>query len=192
MTVDVANTAITLLRRVGVTLHDGLHQDELRAVQRRFGFEFSPDHAALLASAVPVGDGWPDWRHDTCEELSTRLTWPVEGAVLDVLHDDFWPVSWGPRPVDDRLAERRAREHLERWPKLIPLYSHRYMPAAPACGGDPVLSVHRTDVIHYGVDLVDYLHREFHRSATPHEHTRSHRWVAHWSDLASGAENDEL
>ena len=42
---------------------------------------------------------------------------------------------------------------------MIPLYAHRYLPAAIA--GHPVLSIHQTDVIGYGADLTDWLHREF-------------------------------
>ena len=35
------------------------------------------------------------------------------------------------------------------------------MPAEPATSGNPVFSVHQTDIIVYGVDLEDYLRKEF-------------------------------
>jgi hypothetical protein len=41
------------------------------------------------------------------------------------------------------------------WPRLVPVYSHRYAPAAPAPAGSPELSVHQTDIIYYGPNLVD-------------------------------------
>lgn len=189
---DVATCAVALLRQAHVPLEVGLQDDELRAVQQRFGFEFGPDHAALLAAAVPVGHGWPDWRHDADAELSTRLAWPVEGAVFDVLHSHFWPASWGPRPIDDQVAERWARDHLEQWPKLIPLYGHRYTPASPSPSGAPVFSVYQTDVIYYGADLLDYLRRELSLNPAPRAHMPIRQPVPPWSALALGADNTDL
>ena len=46
-------------------------------------------------------------------------------------------------------------------PRLIPIYGHRMMPDEPQEPGNPVFSVHQTDIIHYGFDLADYLRHEF-------------------------------
>jgi hypothetical protein len=35
------------------------------------------------------------------------------------------------------------------------------IPDEPSRPGNPVFSVHQTDIIHYGADLRDYLEREF-------------------------------
>jgi hypothetical protein len=35
------------------------------------------------------------------------------------------------------------------------------MPAEPHLPGNPVFSVHQTDIIVYGLDLYEYLHNEF-------------------------------
>jgi hypothetical protein len=188
----LATRAVALLREADVPLEDGLDSDEFRAVQRRFGFEFGPDHADLLRLALPVGDGWPDWRRDAESDLRKRLAWPVEGAVHDVLHNGFWPASWGARPLDDEVAEKRAREQLSRWPKLVPVYGHRYLPAAPSVSGAPVLSVYQTDVIYYGADLVDYLRRELQLDPAPREEMKIAHLVPRWSALTSAPENDEL
>ncbi len=83
---------------------------------------------------------------------------PVGGRARD-----FWPASWGPRPnVDDVELEVLARGHLSRWHLLVPVFAHRYLPAAPAPLGSPVFSVMQTDVVHYGSDLVDYVRHELH------------------------------
>lgn len=73
----------------------------------------------------------------------------------------WWP-EWGNRP--DR-AEARAnvlREVVGKAPRLIPIFGHRYLPATPHLAGNPVFSVHQSDVIHYGADLADYIEREEH------------------------------
>ncbi len=83
----------------------------------------------------------------------------IRPPAFDVFNNGFWPASWGPRPdtEDEKSVEASARRHMVAWPKLLPLYSHRYLPADPAPLGSPALSVVQTDVIHYGADLVDYL-----------------------------------
>ena len=43
----------------------------------------------------------------------------------------------------------------------IPVYVHRRMPDRPHAAGNPVFSVHQTNIIYYGADLRDYLLHEF-------------------------------
>ena len=45
-------------------------------------------------------------------------------------------------------------------PKLIPIYSHRYMPMGVS-DNPPVISVYGVDVIYYGKDLDEYIQIEF-------------------------------
>jgi hypothetical protein len=46
-------------------------------------------------------------------------------------------------------------------PALIPVYHHRMIPDRPGAPGNPVFSVHQTDIIYYGIHLRDYLVHEF-------------------------------
>ena len=46
---------------------------------------------------------------------------------------------------------------------MIPVYSHRYLPAGRGTWGHPVLSIYQTDIIVYGTDLADYINQEFGR-----------------------------
>lgn len=175
---------LAALDSAGVWLDPGLTDGEIADVERRFGITFCADHRAMLTLAVPVGDGWPDWLDDDESRVRTQLARPVDGVVLDVLHDGFWPASWGPRPADD--LEAAARRHLARVPTMVPLYSHRYLPGGAAPTGTPVFSIYQTDVITYGSDLADYLTREFlHRSSPVPPADPSVR-VPFWSDLVDG------
>ena len=47
---------------------------------------------------------------------------------------------------------------------MIPVYSHRYLPAGRGSYGHPVLSMYQTDIIVYGTDLANYIDHEFVRS----------------------------
>ncbi len=123
----LAQQSVTLLRKARVKLDPGLDQAEMSAVEEKYGISFGDDHRALLSLAVPVSkkdvhvsNKWVDWRRGEETEIRWRLAQPLDGAVFDVFHNDFWPASWGPRPVvDDDELEAQARHHMARWPKLI-------------------------------------------------------------------------
>ncbi|RZS34920.1 hypothetical protein EV193_108270 [Herbihabitans rhizosphaerae] len=183
MSSSIITNALHTLEQAGVRLDSGMSDAELDAVQEKFGFRFCRDHRELLATAVPVGERWHDWRRDDEQSLRGALAWPIESALFDVDTNDFWAPPWGERPAD--LAERLAvaRRKLEAAPTLVPLYAHRYMPAGSTNPGSPVFSVYQTDVIYYGFDLENYVAREFANSPA---HGQTQEWVPFWSDLAEG------
>ncbi|MFC8521187.1 hypothetical protein [Streptomyces sp. NPDC057257] len=149
----------------------GLTDAEFARIEQEYGFEFADDHRAFLAAGLPVNvppeDGqtwsrpWPEWRGGDLDSLRRQLKWPVEGVLLDVEHNGFWCEGWGERPADGTAALDTARRHLMKVPVLVPVYAHRYLPAGRDSFGHPVLSMWQTDVIYYGLNLVDYMHQEF-------------------------------
>ncbi|MFI7588981.1 hypothetical protein ACIB24_18110 [Spongisporangium articulatum] len=189
MTFD-ADDVVAALSDAGVRVDRPLTEADVKRIEKKYGFTFGEFHRALLRTGLPVGDAWINWRHATPAMVRQRLDAPVEGVVFDVHNNGFWPASWGPRPRDPKAAETVAREYLADVQVLIPLYGHRYVPASPFTGSEPVLSVHQTDVIHYGGDLLDYISREFGRNEQPP--TADHAHIPFWSDLALGAENEDL
>ncbi len=144
-----------------VEFAEGLTLAEIKAVEARFGFRFPPDLAAFLQTALPRGPQFPDWRSGDESELREWLDLPRHGVLFDVEHG-FWLDSWGDRPSSLESALRVADELIAAAPKLIPIYAHRMMPEEPCLPGNPVFSVHQTDIIRYGFDLADYLRQEFH------------------------------
>jgi len=165
-------------------LTNGLGEVEFDEVEHRFGFQFCSDHRELLAVALPVGKGWPDWRDGSEGDLRSRLDWPVDGVLFDVENNGFWPRSWGQRPGDLGSAIEVARENMESVPKLVPVYGHRYLPAAPCQPRSPVFSVYHTDTIYYGSDLEDYLLHEFGGQQRAIEGRPS--YLPFWSELVEG------
>ncbi|SNY50309.1 hypothetical protein [Paractinoplanes atraurantiacus] len=173
-------TAAELLAASGrFPIAPGLSDAELAAIEDEFGFTFAGDHRAFLSAGLPTGRGWPDWRGPDRAALRERLAWPVEGVLFDVGSNDFWYGGWGPRPPAAEAAVAAARGYLLTAPRLVPVYAHRFLPAGVS--GHPVLSVYQTDIIYYGVDLTDWLHREFGLgSASPGEPRAT---VPFWRDL---------
>ncbi|WP_299539547.1 hypothetical protein [uncultured Streptomyces sp.] len=180
------------LARTGAReVRPGLTEAEFRRVEETFGFAFADDHRAFLAAGLPVGrpDGrgrtrWPDWRDGDPAALRDRLRAPVDGVLFDVGHNAFWHEGWGDRPDADTEAVDRARRLLADVTPLVPVYSHRYLPAGRGAHGHPVLSVHQTDLIVYGADLDDYVAREFDHAAPAAEGTPEPQvTVPFWRDL---------
>jgi hypothetical protein len=162
---------------------EGLTDAEFDQIEQRYGFEFADDHRAFLAAGLPIGKGWPDWRYGDPGQLRDRLGWPVEGVLFDVEMSSFWYEPWGDRPaaVSDRVA--KARQRMASVPTMVPVYSHRCLPAGRGTFGHPVLSMHQTDIIIYGDDLADYITHEFGQARPGDPDVRA--TVPFWRDLVS-------
>jgi hypothetical protein len=190
--IDLVPRAIAYLKEAGVSFAPGLSALEITRIEDRFGFSFSVEHREFLTTMLPISRGWVNWRTESADALRERLNRPIDGTIFDVHNNDFWPASWGKRPTEKMQIEQQARMRLGHVPKLVPIYGHRYLPAAPAPTPSPVFSVYQTDVIYYGADLLDYVSREFGPSEPRWSTMDAPRHVEFWSNLASGADNADL
>ena len=183
------NTVVNVLRSNwrGVTIEPGLSETELAELEEDYGICFPPDLAAFLRHALPVGDGFPDWRGRTSPEKyaipQKSLSWPLEGILFDVEWNDYWLPSWGTRPAGLKEALAKTKDIVESAPKLIPVCSHRYLPSEPKQSGNPVLSVYQTDIIPYGDDLADYFWNEFRVPLPESRVVPFPRRIPFWDDL---------
>jgi hypothetical protein len=139
----------------------GLSDSELIAAEARFGFRFPPDLRDFLQTALPNGPRFPNWRSGDESMLRDWIDSPLEGILFDVEHNGFWLEEWGPAPRTLADAKLRVTELVTSAPRLIPIYGHRMIPDEPQEAGNPIFSVHQTDIIHYGFDLADYIRHEF-------------------------------
>ncbi|GAA3914576.1 hypothetical protein [Actinoplanes auranticolor] len=159
--IDEGTAAAVLAAYGRFPVRPGLTESELAGVEQEFGFSFADDHRAFLAAGLPFGRGWPDWRDGDRSRLRERLAMPVEGVLFDVAENGFWYEGWGPQPAGNADAVTVARRFLMTVPRLVPVYSHRYLPAGRGTAGHPVLSVMQTDITSYGADLTTYIRHEF-------------------------------
>ncbi|MEV1169098.1 hypothetical protein [Nonomuraea sp. NPDC049784] len=152
-------------------IRPGLTDREFTWIEAEYGIEFADDHRAFLAAGLPINSArpeegatwespWPDWRDGYEEELRLHVEWPVREVLRDV-ERGAWLKSWGARPEANAEASRIARQELERAPKLIPLYAHRFLPGGGGTYGRQVLSVWGADIISYGRDLAEYITNDF-------------------------------
>ncbi|HEY1584990.1 MAG TPA: SMI1/KNR4 family protein [Polyangia bacterium] len=139
----------------------GLDDRELHAIEDKYGFHFPPDLRRFLGHGLPISKSWVNWRSDTERAIRDRMAWPYEGLCFDVEENAFWLDRWGPKPTDLGEAFAVVARALKTAPKLIPIFSHRYIPDRPQLEGNPIFSVYQGDIITYGGDLETYLGNEF-------------------------------
>ncbi len=161
MTDDSWGDLVEVLRNTGIEFDAGLTDAEVATAEGRFGFRFPPDLKAFLQTALPVGVRFPNWRSGGESSLRDWLDLPRRGILFDIEHNGFWLEEWGPRPQTLDEANRIANSLIDAAPRLIPIFIHRMMPADPHLPGNPVFSVHQTDIIYYGADLRHYFGHEF-------------------------------
>lgn len=151
--------AAEALRRAGFTMEPGLSSGEAAELEQVFDLVFGEDHRDFLACGVPKGPGWVNWRGDRMA-LARRIDEPIIGVLAHVEPGGFWQSDWGLRPDEEGEALRIAESHVRGWPRLIPIFSHRFS-IGGARSGSPVLSASGTDVIEYGPDIASYVSIEF-------------------------------
>jgi hypothetical protein len=179
-------------------IDSGLTDAEFERIEQEFGFQFADDHRAFLAAGLPVNtrpeprepgvvythpEPWPDWRSDDCDKLRGLLAWPSEGVLFDVENNGFWYEGWGRRPTDMTATVATATQMLTQAPTMVPVYGHRYLPARRGIVGHPVLSMWQTDIICYGLDLADYIDREFGRKGPGDDPWEPEATIEFWRDL---------
>ncbi len=159
---------------------DPLSDAEIDAIEEQWQICFPPDYRLLYkwlhatdrprftygGSEMQMAGLFYNWQiapagiHRAYEHI-------LEGFVFDAIHNpQCWRPKWGPAPLTEEEARERLKPIVAAAPRLIPLYSHRYLLAEPCQSGNPVLSIYQSDIIVIAPDLRTYLFREWSRCRT--------------------------
>lgn len=159
----------------------GLDDASIGAAEKRFGLRFPADYRLFLRRLhapdrrmAGAYFGGPDgdtliprerpsfYRADGADDDAIRDAHEavIGGLCFDVEHNRLWLEDWGPRPESEADRAAVVRERVAAAPVLIPVFGHRLLLAEPPAVGNPVLSVHQSDMIVYGSDLREYLLHE--------------------------------
>ncbi len=158
-------------------------EERIAAAEYRWGVRFPPDYRLFLQRLYSVdhpayaqqyhADGsmtrrertaFYRWLSEAPEDVATiqsMLDWLRQGLEFDIEQNVLWLDGWGAQPPTLDAQKERIRELVASAPKLLPIYSHRYLLAEPCQAGNPILSVYQSDIIVYGDDLRSYLLNEF-------------------------------
>jgi hypothetical protein len=163
----------------------GLSPEETASIEAQLDFRPPEDFTYLFQNLQDPGGvlfPWSNFKTRECDDAIHRV---LQGIEFDVEHNKFWMDRWGKRPASLSVALEIARKDFETWPKLLPIYGHRFLAAAPCRSGNPVFSVVQADIIYYGADLAHYLINEFvdHDHALHTQASMIHK-IDIWSELA--------
>lgn len=158
------NKLIKMLELKDIEFNKGLTDKEIAYIEKIYKITFPQELKKFIKIKLPVSNGFYNWRDFTeanIEKIKNVINAPMEGLLFDIEYNDFWVENWG-KVVDDNIETQKQR-FLEKYyeaPKLIPIYSHRYMPDINK-KNIPILSVMQSDIIVYGRNLEEYLEKEF-------------------------------
>lgn len=178
-------STVDTMTRAGVQFAEGLSVGEMSAVESYLGTRLPPDHRALLRDALPVGPGFPNWRELGSEALERQLSWPFDSLAEDIVRGKFWwPERWGPRPAGAQEALAVARRDYDKAPRMVPVYDHAYLPAAPSEPYNPVFARDYGVLMTRASCLRTYLDCELGDLESWEPVAPKQRWVRFWDALA--------
>ena len=177
---------IAKLNDRGVSFERGMSQQDVFDTEAYYGISFPDELKNFYATGLPISSGFYNWRNKSSANISLikrALEMPIEGLKVGLENGDFWCDSWGLHPEHSEDALEILLMHYSRAPKMIPIYSHRYMPSIPGSKNTPVFSIMQSDIIYFGTDLISYLEIEFGYKQHKDILRASFQQIEFWNDL---------
>ena len=181
-----------ILENKGIEIHNGLSDEEFEKIEKFYNIKFPKVLKILYKSFLPNLYNWRDFSEDNVQKMKKYLNMPIEGILFDIQYNGFWLDCFGEKTGDIEQNKAKAEEYLknakeEEVPRLIPIYSHRYVPSFPDSIDVPVFSVMQTDIIYYGKNIENYFEHEFGNNYNPEQESADLGVIEipFWSKLAS-------
>lgn len=175
---------IDKLKRNNVLLDTGLANDEIKKIELMYNLKFPSDLVKLYSMFVPVGEGYYNWRDFSSTniiKIKDKIDSPFVG-IKKHLSQISWNEAWGIEPESEFERSKYISLILDRLPRLIPIYKHRYM-ATQYESGNPVFLIYDLDVICYGKNLEQYFEIELKYKKQSFMDYSNVKKIEFWSDL---------
>lgn len=178
------------LKANGVRFSSGLTDSDILKIEEIYGITFPQSLRKFYRDGVPFSEvdyefpQWNDYSIENIMKIRQRIKAPKE-QLMHYLKTDpsYWVPEWGDKPDLLECAVKTLTKAAEAAPPLIPIYLHRYVPVLNNIGDPPILSVAAGfDIIYYGCNLEDYLHREFIENGK-HDACSKYMHIPFWSDI---------
>lgn len=130
-----------------ITLTEGLSDDEVVALEKRYGFTFPPEFLEFLQAGVLVGEGWHDWHTLASgsilpgfkgDSVADQIRWHCTPEEADYWSEGEWA------PPEEKTVEKAVELATKTYP-VIPMRNHRCTVTVPHGYGLPVVSMHQCE-----------------------------------------------
>ena len=176
--------SLDLLKAKKIVFENGLTFDEIAQIEEIYEIAFPKSLRNFLMTALPVAKGFYNWRNReqrNVEYIRNMINQPIK-YINEMPEEVYWCEDWGEEPKDENSFKNEVKKQLKIAPKLVPIFSHRYMPIISS-ENPPVISVHGVDIIYYGEDLEDYFKIEFGEKDQNSIEFQNITPIPFWSDI---------
>ena len=175
---------VNQLRQKKVEFARGLSGEEFYWIEQEYEILFPEELKNFYKEALPISKGFYNWR-DKCIEnvmgIKRVMSIPFQG-IVENSEEIEWSEKWGEEPSDLNERKKIIGDMALMAPKLIPVFSHRYM-ASFRCKNPPVFSVYGTDIIYFAKNIIDYFLIEFKIKENNIIMNDEVSYIPFWSDL---------
>lgn len=172
------------LKKKGIEFERGLSKEEICEIEEMYDLQFTNEWKEIYSILLPVSRGFYNWRNKNAEnvvKIREAINSPIS-YILEEIWDVEWSEEWGKEPEIQSEREAAIKERIEKAPKLIPIYDHRYL-ASVDKEPNPIFSISGLDIIYYGENLISYYEIEFGMKKRSEMQYKNILPVEFWSDL---------
>jgi hypothetical protein len=162
----------------------GLKSSELGMIEEQLGFDLPNDMKFLLENLDDSNNLNFSWKNFDIKMYEKSIERIISGIEFDIENNGTWLSRWGDRPMNMAEAKSIVREDFKLWPRLVPVFGHRYLAVDPCLSNNPIFSVMQTDIICYGANLGAYLCNEFLEQSEKTEDWTPQKVIPVWHDFA--------
>ena len=125
-----------ILENKGIEIYDGLSDEEFEKIENFYNIKFPKVLRILYKSFLPNFYNWRDFSENNVKKVKKYLNMPIEGILFDIENNNFWMDCLGEKTGNLQQDKAKAKNYLknakeEEVPKLIPIYSHIFVPSFP-------------------------------------------------------------
>jgi len=172
------------LKQKGIEFDKGLSDEELCWIEHEYEIIFPKELKNFYKEALPISKGFYNWRdkhNENIMDIKRVMNIPVQ-SIIENFEEIDWSDEWGEEPSDLNERKKSIKDMALKAPKLIPIYSHRYI-ASIECKKPPIFSICGTDIIYFAKNIIDYFLIEFITKEYNVFMYNEVSYISFWSDL---------
>ena len=166
--------SLKILEEYGITLKDGMSEEEILSAEKYYGLNFPLDFRAFLMAALPFDNDFDDnncwcnftnWRNLSEEYVnnikSKMFDWTIDGVLYTAEYLGGWCDDWGVQPETMEEKAETVKAMVKEKPLFIPITANKFL-ALGDYSDNAVYSIHDgIDVICYGKNIWDFIEKYF-------------------------------